>query len=157
MTKTHHPDRTSTELGRRHFAARRTDVEGPILVDIVVEQTTNTVTGQVYAPTYRVWIDGEPSFGGFADHLPESGVPEIRFLTGVIELTDLPEFAEEQQSLQLAAQGQEIANQLWAAQVALDAAGKVRPEANELARQLRRFRLSAEVIHELPFPQIHRA
>jgi hypothetical protein len=147
MTETRSP-RTTVELERRHFAARSTgfrqdgtEVIGPVLFDVVVTQTTNDETGQVYAATYSVEIDGRHQFGGFARHL-DDGLPSgAAFLADVVELTDLAEYAEEQRRLQLAAQHAEVVEHLWKAQVALDQAGRVCQEADRLAAEVRRLRI----------------
>lgn len=70
--------RTTTEISRRQMIGRSTGhysgygterpcyVIGPVLVDIVVTQTT--IDGRVCRPSYSVEIDGRHQFGGFADH-----------------------------------------------------------------------------------------
>jgi hypothetical protein len=65
--------RTTTEISRRQMIGRSSGhnsagvyVIGPVLVEIVVTQTT--VDGRVCRPSYSVEIDGRHQFGGFADH-----------------------------------------------------------------------------------------
>jgi hypothetical protein len=80
---------TTTEISRRHFLARSTGLNrdgvwviGPVLVDVVVTQTTRD-DGTVCTPSYSVEVDGRHQFGGFAHHLDSQGLPP-----GAAPLTD---------------------------------------------------------------------
>lgn len=90
-------ERKTAEISRRHFIARSTghrttypfavEVFGPVLVDVIIEEHGYRDDVKLY-DTYTVQLDGKHQFGGFAHHLPESGMPDVSFLLDVHEIVD---------------------------------------------------------------------
>jgi len=63
---------TSTETARDTFYAYRTDEEGPFIVSLAIYSHVAD-TGREIHDSFRVTVNSEDRWGGFAHHLPENG------------------------------------------------------------------------------------
>lgn len=81
MTHTNTHLRTTETLSERRFYATLTGRGnghpiGPSIITVRITQTRRAGDGRLCRPSYFVEVDGTHQWGGVAEHLPESGVPD---------------------------------------------------------------------------------